>query len=103
MRRLGQEVPQVAQLVLQRDDEEGAQDRARQGAHAADQGHQDDEAGHRPVHVRQRLEAEHDGLRRARQAGQRGRQDEGDEFITVHVVAERTISAKPATQIASTT
>src|SRR5471032_1963888 len=46
---------EIAQLVFQRDDEDGAQHRTGKRAHAADQRHQDHQARHAPVHVGQRL------------------------------------------------
>jgi hypothetical protein len=64
-------------------------DRAEEGADAAQQGHQDHLAGHRPVHVGQRGETHHQRLQRAGQAGQRGRQHEGQQLVAVDVVAQR--------------
>jgi hypothetical protein len=61
----------VGQVVLHRDDDGGADHRAEQRAHAAQQRHQHHLAGHVPVHVGQRGELEHQRLGGAGQAGQR--------------------------------
>ena len=79
----------VGEQVLQADDRERAEHRPGEGAHAAEQRHQDDLAGERPVRVGERREAEHQRLERARQAGERGREHEGEQLVAVDVVAER--------------
>ena len=79
----------VGEEVLQADDRERAEHRAGERAHAAEQRHQHDLAGHAPMHVGQRRELEHQRLRRAGQACQRGREDEGQQLVAVDVVAER--------------
>ena len=79
----------VAELVLQGDHHEGADQRPDQRAQPADQRHQDHQARHAPVHVGQRLEAHHHHFQRARQCRQRGRQHEGQQLEAVRVVAER--------------
>src|SRR6185369_9903092 len=79
----------VGEQVLQADDRERAQHWPGERSHAAEERHQDDLAGERPVRVRQRREAEHQRLERAAQARQRRRQDEGEQLVAVDVVAER--------------
>ena len=69
--------------------DEGADDRPEDGAEAADQRHQHDFAGHRPVHVGQRGVLRDEHLQRAGEAGQRRRQDEGEQLVVVGLVAER--------------
>ena len=87
--QLGQGLAEVADLVLQKHDDEGAQDRAGQRAQPADQRHQDDQARHLPGGVGQRRRHEHQRLGGAGQAGDGGRQHEGQQFETVHVIAQR--------------
>ena len=79
----------VGQRALQRDHHRGADQRAEQRAHAAEQGHQDHLAGHVPVRIGERGQLEHHGLGRPRQAGQRRRDDEGQQLVRIDVVAER--------------
>mmetsp|Transcript_57674 Transcript_57674/g.135823 ORF Transcript_57674/g.135823 Transcript_57674/m.135823 type:complete len:360 (+) Transcript_57674:876-1955(+) len=86
--QLGQRVAEVADLVLQRDDDQRSHHRPHQRAHAAHQRHQDDEAGGGPDRVGQRGETQHQGLGGAGQAGQRGREHEGQQLEVPRVVAE---------------
>ena len=72
---------EVARVVLERDDEAGADDRADHGADAAEQRHQDDLARHLPADVGQGGELEDDGLEAAGEAGERRRHDEGGELV----------------------
>jgi hypothetical protein len=80
---------ELRQVVLHGDDDRGADHRAEDRAHAAEQRHQHHLARHRPVHVGQRGELEDERLGGAGQAGQRGRQHEGQQLVAVGVVAER--------------
>src|SRR6185295_19150980 len=79
----------VGEQVLQADDRERTDHRPGERAHAAEQRHQHDLAGDRPVRVGERGEAEHDRLQRAGEAGDRGRKDEREQLVPVDVVAER--------------
>ena len=60
--------PKSPSLFSSSDDDDRAEQRARPGAQAADERHQDHLARHGPVHVGQRLEAEHQRLERPGQA-----------------------------------
>jgi hypothetical protein len=77
------------QVVRHADHDHGADERSEDRSDAADQGHQDDVARHRPMHVGQRGELKDDGLGRAGDAGQGRRDDEDDELVAVDRIAER--------------
>src|SRR6266536_1673477 len=80
---------EAGEIVLQSDDDERADHRAEDRAHASQQRHQHDLARHRPVHVGERGELEHDRLRGAGEPGERGRQHEREQLVALGVVAER--------------
>ena len=79
----------VGQVVLQADDREGAEHRAGEGAHAAEQRHQHHLARERPVRVDSVAKPEHQRLHRSGQAGERGGKHEGQQLVAVDVVAQR--------------
>jgi hypothetical protein len=76
------------EVVLQDDHHACPDRRPDQGADAAEQGHEDHLARHLPLHVGQRCELEHDGLRAARKPRQGRRHDEGAELVAVDPVAQ---------------
>jgi hypothetical protein len=53
------------------------------GAEAADQRHQHDFAGHRPVHVGERNVLRHEHLQRSGKARERARKDEDQQLVLV--------------------
>ena len=77
------------QILLHRDDHEGADHRAEDRTEAPDQRHQHDFARHRPLHVGQRGVLRDEHLQRAGKSGQRSRQDVGQQLVLVGLVAER--------------
>src|SRR6202008_2523180 len=76
-------------VVRHADQDQGADKGADDGSDTADQGHQNDVAGHRPMHIGQRGELKDNGLGRAGKAGQGSRQDEDDELVAIDRIAER--------------
>src|SRR5262245_19460331 len=77
------------QVVLHIDDDGGADGWTKDGAHAADQGHQHHLARHLPCHIGQRGQLEHHGLGGAGETGQRRRDHERDQLEAADGVAER--------------
>src|SRR5580698_19051 len=77
------------QIILHADDDKGADHRPEHGAKPAKQRHQQHVARHRPVHVGERGELEHQRLHRAGQPRERRRQDKGDELIALSAKPER--------------
>ncbi len=84
-----EQVAELADLVLQQHHHGRADQRAGQRAQATDERHQDHLARGRPVHVRQRGEAQYQRLERAGQPRDGGRDHEGQQLEALRVVAER--------------
>lgn len=80
---------QIGQVVLHRHDYSRPDKRAKDGAHPADQGHQDNLAGHGPVGINQRGQMKHQRLGPARKPGQGRRDDEGHQLVALHLIPER--------------
>src|SRR5215831_1575201 len=79
----------VGELGLQGHDGGGTDDGTEDGPHTSEEGHEHDLAGLVPVGVVQGREAEDDRLHRARQPREARRDDECQELVARHVVAER--------------
>src|SRR3954447_13289421 len=77
------------QILLHGDDDEGADHWTEHRSETADQRHQHDFAGHRPVHVGERGVLRHEHLQRAGETGQRAGEDEGEHLVLIGLVAER--------------
>ena len=69
---------EAREVVVQHDDDPGADHRAGERAEAAQQGHQDNLARDRPGYVGQRRELEYGGFHAAGKPCHRGGQHEGD-------------------------
>src|SRR6266850_2842765 len=80
---------EAGQILLHGDDDEGTDDRAEHGTETADQRHQHDLSGHRPVHVGERGILRHEHLERAGKARQRAGEDVGEQLVLIGLVAER--------------
>src|SRR5688500_12105578 len=80
---------ELREVVLHRDDDERADHRSEDGAHAAEQRHQHHLARHGPVHIGERGELEHERLGRAREPGERAREHVGEQLVARGVVAQR--------------
>ena len=85
----GDPLPKAGKILLHGDDHEGACHGSEHGAEAADQRHQHDLARHAPMHVGERGVLRDEHFQRAGKARKRAREDEGEKFVLIGLVAER--------------
>ena len=79
---------QVGQVVLHGHDDRGAEHRAKQSPHAAEQGHEHHFARHLPAHIGECGQAKSNRFGRAGQACERAREHKGQQLVAVDVVAQ---------------
>src|SRR4249920_357355 len=80
---------EIIERVLDRHDDGGAGDRPENRSHSPDERHENDFAGHAPMHIGERCELRYDGLGSSGHSGERGGQNKDGELVAGGPVAER--------------